>query len=619
MSIEQETGGRLDSDHTLASVRGGDGSFGAKLRQLRVRGGLTQEQLAERAGLSANAVSSLERGARQHPYPHTVGALVAALGLGGDERAELEATLRPRGATPRLPAMPSSMVGREAEIIDVVSRLRSPSARLLTLTGPGGVGKTRLALAVAHELLTGFRDGLVFVPLASVQDPNLVMPTIAENLGLRELGAQPLAGILRDFLRGRHMLLVVDNLEHLPDAAVLIAEQLSSAPRLRVLATSRGPLRVRDEQVFPVGPLTSDAASELFIERMRQAAVEPAEDDTAAIGQICLRLEHMPLAIELAAARTRVLPPWALLARLDPGLRILGSGPRDLPERQRTIQQTIGWSYGLLGLDEQAMLRGLAVFSGGWTLEAVAEVREQEVRTVLERHGHLVESSLVVPRRGGADPRFGMLETVRAYAMDQLTGSGEQDLMRDQHADFYQRLAAAAGTRVWAPAKAQTEVFEQLEAEHDNLHTAWHRLLDSSELDRLSEMVRALWPWWMIRGYLTEGLDWIAEVLNHPAPLSPGARGGDLSLEDASAGSGLPVTAALAMLALLGLGGLPQRQPLDQFRQFRAAHPGQRRLSEKRQPVRSRRDGVAVQEVTKRTGAGEAQHGGFDLEFAGGQ
>ena len=503
----------MDSGHTLASVRAGEESFGATLRRLREGAGLTQEQLADQAGLSANAVSSLERGTRRHPYPHTVRALAAALGLTAAEQARLESTVRPRGARPRLPAVPSTLVGREAETADLAGRLRSRAHRLLTLTGPGGVGKTRLSLAVAAELVPDFRDGVVFTALGPVRDAGLVVPTIAEHLGLRELGAQPLGEILRDFLRGRQLLLVLDNLEHLPGATADIAELLAHAPRLTILATSRAPLRIRGEQVFPVGPLTAGAALELFTQRMREGAVEPAGDDMAAIEQICVRLDRLPLAIELAAARTPVLPPRALLANLDPGLRILGSGPRDLPERQRTIQHTIEWSYRLLEPDQQAMFRLLSVFSGGWTLRSAAEVGDRDVATTVELHTGLVASSLVGPRDAGT--RFGMLEPVLAYAGDRLSASGEQELARRGHAEHYRRLAAALAARVWMPGQAQAEVFEQLAAEHDNLRAAWLWSVAAGEPDQLGDAVAALWPWWMIRGQLAEGLAWTAEALPH--------------------------------------------------------------------------------------------------------
>jgi transcriptional regulator with XRE-family HTH domain len=294
-------------------MEGGAEPFGRSLRRLRERARLTQEQLAERAGISTNAVSSLERGIRSRPYPHTRDALARALGLTADERAVWDETIKPARAP--LPLATSSMVGRASEL-DAVAALLA-SERVVTLTGPGGVGKTRLALAVAEQVEPRFPDGAVFVALAALQEPADVLPAVADVLGLRELGPRDVRQVLTSHLRGRRMLLVLDNAEHLLDAAPDVAALVRAAPGLVVLVTSRAPLRIGGERVHPVPMLSPADSSALFAERALQACGHAVADEQRVIATLCARLDHLPLAIELVAARTRLLTPVQLLDRLD--------------------------------------------------------------------------------------------------------------------------------------------------------------------------------------------------------------------------------------------------------------------------------------------------------------
>src|ERR687893_1684790 len=387
----------------------GGSTFGGRLRRLREAAGLTQEELASRAGLTPNAVSALERGERRRPYPHTVRSLADALGMPEGERPSFLASVPKRGAAgpevhypargppaPTMPNPPTPLVGREGEVREVRELLLSGHGpRLLTLTGIGGVGKTRLALEAARASLAGdgFPDGASFVPLAPLGDPALVLPAVARSLGLREAEGRGAAEALRAYLGERRTLLVLDNFEHLLGAAAGVAALIEACPALRVLATSRAPLRVRGEQEYPVRPLalppsTNNPSEEdvlrtpsgrLFAERASAASpsFSLTPQNAHAVAAICWRLAGLPLALELAAAKVRLLEPAALLPRLD---RALSAGwARDLPERQRNMRATLDWSYELLSEPERRLLRRLSVFVGGFTLQATEAVEAETV------------------------------------------------------------------------------------------------------------------------------------------------------------------------------------------------------------------------------------------------
>jgi predicted ATPase/DNA-binding XRE family transcriptional regulator len=516
-------------------------TFGATLRELRDAAGLTQEELASRAGLTAKAVSALERGARKRPYPHTVRALAEALDLSDDERAVLiEAVPRRDGDVPSpeaaattsqstLPTSLTPLLGREREVEEIVGLLRRASVRLLTLTGPGGIGKTRLSIEAAQKAGDHFPDGVAFIGLAPLADAALVVPTIAQTLGLREIEGRSAREALYAYLKDKRLLLVLDNLEHLLEVVPEVISLLEGCPDLTVLATSRAPLRVRGEQEYPVGPLrvpdptrtpllqevSGAAAVELFVERARAASpsFDLTDSNAAAVAAICWRLDGLPLALELAAARARFLGPTALLSRLDRALE--AGGARDLPERQRTMRATLDWSHDLLHEPEKELFRRLSVFAGGWTLEAaeaVGEAEEVDGEDILALLGNLVEQSLVVAE-GAADGsvRYGMLEPVRQYALEKLEESGEAEDARRRHAAFYLALVEEAGPEL--KGHDQAIWLDRLETELGNLRAAHSWSVDHGEGREIADSAWTSWTYWWLSGHLSEGRRWMEEAL----------------------------------------------------------------------------------------------------------
>jgi predicted ATPase/DNA-binding XRE family transcriptional regulator len=512
-----------------------DETFGAHLRGYREAAGLSQEELAQKAGLSANAVGQLERGERKHPYPHTVRSLADGLGLSEEQRLALLASAPRRGApapTPIAQALPvplTPLVGREHDLLTVRSLLEEGGARLVTLTGPGGVGKTRLALEVAGGTGDRYPDGIVFVALAPVSDSALLVSTVAQALGLREAGGRSVRELVHGYLGDRRLLLVLDNFEHLLGAAPEVTDLLASCPLLKVLATSRAPLRLRGEQEYPVEPLPVPRlvripaledvvrvpSVRLLVDRARESSpgFGLTQQNAAAIATICRRLDGLPLALELVAARLKVLPPTALLARLDEALPLLFGGPRDLPERQRTMRDTVAWSHDLLPAEDRVLFRRLSVFADGFGLPAAEAVAGT---AAFEGLSALLENSLVRPSvppldGDGSESRFTMLETVRAYGLERLEESGEGEEIRGRHADYYVALAERATPEL--EGGGQVAWLERLEREHDNLRAALAWLLEHGRPEQTARLSSAIWLYWVVRGHAGEGQIWLERAL----------------------------------------------------------------------------------------------------------
>ena len=525
-------------------------SFAAQLRRLRQAAGLTQEQLADRAGLTPKGISALERGDRQRPYLHTVLALAGALELSDDQRSGLVRAARPQRAAEQQPSVPlpaappmpvplTPLLGRDHDVAAITSLLAAGSVRLLTLLGPGGVGKTRLAQHLAAELADQFRDGVAFVTLASLHDPALVLPSIAAVLQLREVAGQPLHAVVHDSLRTRQVLLVLDNFEHLMPAASDVAALLAACPELTLLVTSRAPLRIRREQGYAVQPLAVPPLAHLptvpdvavspsvqmFVDRARAAAPGFAltQSNAAAIAAICRRLNGLPLAIELAAARVRLLAPTALLARLDRALPLLTRGARDVPERQQTMRGTIQWSYDLLDSQEQALFHRLSVFVGAWTLEAVEALEAQTLDgadATLDLLSRLVEQSLVVADLAGDESRYWMLEPVREYAQEQLEAVGETDAVREWHARVFLRIAEQTAPKLWG--HSDRTLLHRLAAEYDNLRAALHWSLSTPAGAEIGlRLAASLARFWYLNGDWSEGRSWLERALEQTPALPP--------------------------------------------------------------------------------------------------
>lgn len=495
---------------------------GSLLRQFRAAAGLSQEVLAERAGLSRRGIADLERGARNFPYGDTIRRLADALELAPDERAALLAAGKressaepgPRGF---LPVELSSLVGREREISEIQLLLKS--GRLVTLTGAAGIGKTRLALEVANRVRSQYAHGVAFVDLAPLSDPALVPHAAALAVGAREQKDRSALQALQDELAAREMLVIIDNCEHVLDASAALADGLvRSCPRIRIVATSREGMRIRGETVWLVPALRSDEANRLFVERAQSAdaQLEWSDDDTRHVANICRRLDGIPLAVELAAARVPSLGLSQISAHLTERLRILSRGSRLDSPRHQTLRAAIGWSYALLDSEEQQLLERLSVFAGGWSPEALGPVCGADMAEpgeLLNVLVGLVDKSLVMTAKRDAGTRYRLLETIREYASERLEASTQAPFVRRKHAGYFRSLVDAGGVMrrgVWyAPD------MDLVRREHDNMRAALSALLTLGDFGDGLALCRALGGFWLGQGYLNEGDEWLRRFLSY--------------------------------------------------------------------------------------------------------
>jgi non-specific serine/threonine protein kinase len=508
------------------------------LRQYRTAAGLTQEELAERALLSPRGLAYLEGGTRS-PHRATVRQLADALQLDTAGRAALESAAReldPESAEimPRALAAPLiPIVGREQDEAAALGLLRRREVRVLTLTGTGGVGKTRLALRVAERLGPELADGVAAVALETIRAPELVMFAIARSLGVREQHGKPLIQSMVVRLRESELLLLLDNFEQVLGAAPLVFDLLSAAPTLKVLVTSRAPLKIAGEHELIVTPLAvpdprspylrdieRSSAVALFVQRAQAVrhSFTITEANATAVADICRRLDGLPLAVELAAARVRVLSVEQLAARLNDGLQLTGSPTA--PGRHRTLHATLGWSHDLLPEPERTLFRRLAVFAGGWMLDAAEAVGA--CPEIVELLGGLIDQSLVVAEENGAAMRYRLLEPVREYAHELLADSGDLPGASQRHAEHFLSLAELAQSKL--AGGTQADWLDRLEQEHANLRAALRWLVDAGDPEGKGlRLARALWRYWWLRSYSTEGRAQLAAFLDLAGAAAPAA------------------------------------------------------------------------------------------------
>ncbi|TMF20003.1 MAG: helix-turn-helix domain-containing protein [Chloroflexi bacterium] len=523
-----------------------DQALGPTLKRLRHGAGMTQEELAERAGISARTVSDVERGLRTLVHQDTARRLISALGLSEEQGRRFGVLARgdeheqaPAATTAGLPTVLTPFLGRSKELEAIQAALLGGDVRLLTLTGPGGIGKTRLAMEVARGIESSWPDGVLFISLGELKDASLVAPELAKAVGAVESDSG-LQDVLIRRLSGRKALIVLDTFEHLTAAAPLVYALALGCPKTTFLVTSRSALRLRGEREFPVPPLESppdtggdpllDAsrwpATALFWDRVRAVRPDLEMDRSNAllVTDICRRLDGLPLAIELAAARVKHLSLGAIRDQLEHRLELLVGGPLDLPVRQRAIRDTVAWSHDLLDGRAKTLLRRLSVFAGGWALADIEGVcgPAAEIGGALEGVSALVDQSLVVVDRKGSEGRFDMLDVVREYAAQRLTEAGEREEIARRHALYYLEMAedaeprlVRAGHMLW---------FHRLAAERGNLRAGMALAVDHGETVMALRYGVALWRYWRHFGEFAEGRRWLDMALAVPGQAPPSLR-----------------------------------------------------------------------------------------------
>jgi predicted ATPase/DNA-binding XRE family transcriptional regulator len=531
-------------------------SFGQWVKGRRKSLDLTQEELAMRVGCSLEMIQKIEAGKRR-PSKQMSEQLAASLLIEPSKRAEFLRVARGEFVTAPIPTPEAQrptnlhtpltrLIGRDAEGAAVREYLLNERTRLLTLTGPPGIGKTRLSIEVAGSVLPYFNDGVFFVPLAPVIGPDLVTTTIAETLGVRECTGQPLFTKLLEFLQGKQLLLVLDNFEQMVAAGPAVAELLERSPGVKALITSREALRLHGEQQFrvpplgraglkerpPVEELLSYPAIALFVERARavESTFRLTEENAAAVNAICTQVDGLPLAIELVAARIRVLPPKVLLLKLADRLGLLTGGQQNLQSRHQSLRAAIDWSHDLLDGAEQTLFRRLGVFAGGCTLtsvEAICNATGDLPLSVMDGVASLLNKSLLSEQRlgtyeaaGEREPRFMMLETILEYAKDKLEGSGEAAMVRHLHFQYFLALAEMSTSALFGA--HQGEWLARLDAEHENLRAALSWAIKGASREEGLRLTGALGPFWFVRGYITEGRRWLDAALAAAEGLPPG-------------------------------------------------------------------------------------------------
>jgi predicted ATPase/DNA-binding XRE family transcriptional regulator len=506
--------------------------FGGLLRRHRREAGLSQEGLAELAGLSVDAIAALERGRRRAPRAHTLRLLADALRLTDLDRSQLTTAARRESESSRPPmrqppAPPNQLIGRTTELNAARRLLGQRITRLLTLTGPGGIGKTRLTMAAASELADGFQDGVCWVPLASLNDPSAVLPAVAASTGLHLLESTRLIEEIAEQIGRSQMLLVFDNCSHLvATVGQICTALLEYCPNLSILASSRELLRVPGESVYVVPALAlphdedeleSSAAVRLFVERATARGYDPT-GQIDQVARVVRRLEGMPLAIELAAARTNVMTIEELATELETSFGILTGGSRTVSPRQQSMSGAIEWSHDLLTPAERDVFARLSVFVGGWTLSAAATVMSDHASPgpldraeALDLTGRLVDKSLIrVIRRGGV-ARYYMLAVIGEFAADRLLAAGKTDEAADRHAQYYVNLVEEAERELRGP--NQAEWLERLDGELDNLRAAMAWLLQTRAAKDALRLAGGLWTFCYLRGHYAEGSQWLERAL----------------------------------------------------------------------------------------------------------